>query len=228
MPLITDALVAGGPKTAACLAADSAGIDLSQDVTRLEDLISHSPGTPCSYDPVSYRGVGGALLSSNDGSSYNGTRNTGRNEWWSATTIELGGTDPDNLSAVAQAQSQSFYTGYYKFRVGFPNGTADPKVAQFYACLQRADILRATNCDPIGAYPYAITTYVDGSRVLSFNGLPFELAYLKNTPIFVERAGKVYAGLVTKPWQYSDVRPNYGATKQLLNALQIPFPPRQQ
>jgi hypothetical protein len=227
----------GGPFTdanAPCNLVNHVGVSEARKTpVSLDDLVSHNKATPCNYTEDKYKGLNGVWLSSNDGNSYNGTPNTGRNEWWGQSTLLLGSTLPAGLNAVAQASAPSFYTGYYSYRVGFPT-TNTPREVYFYACLQRYDDLTSSNCDRIGTdttYTYTRTTYgsgASGGEVLRFSGFPAELAYLYSEPVYIARDNIVYPGYIFKPWQYSDVRPNYVASKKLMDALSIPFPPKQQ
>jgi trimeric autotransporter adhesin len=173
--------------------------------TSLSAVIAQNQGTPCKFGVSNITGAGGVSLTS--GSS---------NEWWDASTLDIGTIGSATTSAASAATS--FYTANTKIRVAFPAGAG--QVATFYACQQRYDG-SARNCTAIGTGAYTMTTLGD-AKVLAFTGVPAQAAPLTYARAFVERAGVVRYGFIPKLTQTSDVRPNLAATNALFNVLGIP------
>jgi trimeric autotransporter adhesin len=109
-------------------------------------------------------------------------------------------------------------TGNTIIRVGFPAGTG--QVATFYSC-QQSYVGGSRNCTSIGSGTYATATLGDAT-VLSFKGVPTQAAPLTYARVFVERAGVVRYGYISKLTQSSEVRPNLPAVNALFNVLGIP------
>lgn len=151
----------------------------------LDDLIALNSGTPCKFSPGTSKGLDGAILSSTEGGQI-------RNENWGWTTLGIGTLGSEKVPGVLSAAS-SYYTGNTVLRVAF----AANFVANFYACKQRYDYA-VRNCDLLTSGKYSINPLSDGSRTLTFTGLPTIAAGLGWQRVFVERNNLIY-------WGYQDL-----------------------
>lgn len=167
-----------GATQTACLGSNS-------PATKLEDLIARNVGLPCKFGTTTYKGLNGVSLISTEGGQT-------RNESWGWTTLSLGTVGTASVPGTASSASTN-YTGNTVLRVAF----APNSVANFYACKQRFDYT-VKNCDLAASGKYSINSLGDGSRTLTFTGLPPIAASLGWERVFVERNNLVY-------WGYKDL-----------------------
>ena len=152
---------------------------------KLEDLIALNLGTPCKFSAGTAKGFDGATLSSTEGGQ-------SRNENWGWTTLSMGTLGSEKVPG-SLSTATSYYTGNTALRVAF----APNFVAKFYTCKQRYDYA-IRNCDFLTSGKYSINQLIDGSRTLTFTGLPSVAAGLGWQRVFVERNNLIY-------WGYQDL-----------------------
>lgn len=174
------------------------------DSTTLESLISANTGTPCIFASNSF--------------SYGGTPYTSPDlpsEAWGNSTVTIGtlGTAP-----VGTGTAPGYYSGNTKLRVAFKGTGTNP--VTYYACKERFNTGSTRNCTAIGTGSYTIATLGD-ARVMTLNSLPSQAAALSFTRVFVERAGRIYAGYQNKPNVTNSARLNLRATNALFRQLDL-------
>jgi hypothetical protein len=192
----------GGDFTSGSNPQSVCGPTVFNAASNFEDLIARNVGTPCKFAKATVTGLNGVTLSSTEGGQT-------RNENWSWTTLSLGTIGSAMVPGTA-AEASTHYTGNTVLRVAF----AANSVANYYSCKQRYDS-GPRNCDLVGSGKYTINTLSDGSRTLTFVGLPAIAASMGWERVLVERNNLVYWGYQNLPTTSVSARLN----KTALNAL---------
>ena len=201
------AAAAGGDARTGGTPVCAASGNTASVVTRLEDMVATSPGSPCLLGVGTQTNAAGTVFGTGP-----------RNEWWTNSTQSIG-TTGSNGSNVGVANINAYYSGNTMIRVAFD---ATGNGVRYYRCQQRMSDSSVRNCDSAGVGSYSISTQGD-SRILSLEGQP-DADALGYRRTFVERGGKVYLGYVNSLAIDSvSARPNLEATNALFNALGIPI-----
>lgn len=202
------------PRTA-CNSDEYIAGAVGTDSTSFELLIASMTGTPCIYGQRSFL--------------YNGVVYTSDlvDESWGNSTLSLGtvGNRPEGTGVMAPG----FYSGNTSFRVAFKGASAG---VTYYACKQRFTDGSPRNCGVIGTGSYEIRRLGD-ARVMTFRSMPFEMAALTFSRIFVERGRiaqgqivlgqKIYYGYQEKPIVSNTARLNLIGANALLSRLTMPI-----
>ena len=209
---VSSAAVAAGKasasdNTAACaaIAASTPAAQYQEEAVNLEMLVQRNPGTPCVYSP------GTTTITTASGTTTT-VPSGARNDWAGQSTL---GLEVIGTATTGGIQS-AYYTTNTLLRVAFASGN----VARYYACQQRSTDGSPRNCDQIGEGSYRITSLGDG-RALSFTNLPALVSSLAYENVFVERAGRVYAGYQNKKTVTTSARLTKVAANALLGRLGI-------
>lgn len=200
----TKALRNGDATTCAGITPATLGGTYLSEPSTLEDMIAAATGTPCVYAATTFTGASLALVSSGP-----------RNEWWGATTLNIGVVGDAPL--MAQVAASTYYTTNAQLRVAFGANSA----VTYLSCMQRIYDGSPRNCDVIGTGTYSISTVGD-ARVLRLNAPPVQLGQFNYERLFVERGGKVYFGFQTRPSTSIVARLNTQAGNALLTQLGLP------
>lgn len=199
----TDAAAAGD--TTACENLTGPFTSYTIEAGTLEQLVSRTPGIPCSFGEGTATGSGGVTLTS-------GTPN----EYWGLATVSVGQVGNAPLTGSA-SNSTSYYTTNQLLRVGFGTGNA----ANYYNCRQRAWDGSPRNCSLAGTGTYSIEALGD-ARVMTFQDMPPQFSSLGYDRVFVERGGNVHYGFKSRPTATKHARLNEGAGNALLQQLGVP------
>ena len=174
--------------------------------SKLEDLVARSKGTPCKFANASVVGLNGINLTSSEGGQT-------RNENWGNTTLNIGNIGTASVPGVSSSAT-SYYTGNTRVRVAF----AANNVANFYTCQERYDG-SPRNCNFATTGSYSVNSLSDGSRVLTFDGVPPIAAGLGWVRVYVERNSLIYYGYKNLPSTGVSARLNKPALDALFAQL---------
>ena len=182
----------------------SANIIETQSTT-LESVIASKTGTPCIYGRGQFTVSGTPYLSPDV-----------NDQVWGNTSL---GIATVGSAPIGTATASSFYSGNTNYRVAFTGTGVNP--VTYYSCKQRADNGNPRNCTAIGTGSYTIATKGD-ARIMTLSNPPLATASLGNQRIFVERAGKIYAGYQNAVGTFNSARLNVVATNTLFTKLGLP------
>jgi trimeric autotransporter adhesin len=193
------AVAAGGDARTGTVACQNPGTAVA--TTSLEEMVARYPGKPCVFNAASNA----------DGTS------VAPNEDWGLSSLNL--ADVVSYYLSLPAGTGAYYTSDGPMQVGFAatgNGTT------YYQCYRRNADNSVRNCTAIGTGTYTVSTLGD-ARLLSLNNLPAAVQRIGFTPLFIERAGKVYAGFINPSGvTTNEVRLNLAAAQALTFQLGLP------
>lgn len=191
----------GGDSTRGTVACAATPLPATARIATLETLIQRSPGVPCVF--------GAGTIDGDNGSFQSGPKN----EWWGATSIELGTVGGAPLGTAATITG--YYTGNYLMRASFAGGSSN--AVTFLQCQQRVINGSPRNCIAVGTGTYRIETLGD-ARVLSFSQVGDFAQFIDYERVFVERGGEVSSGYKSKAVGKQQLRLNLAASNALFAA----------